>query len=501
MSSLLGHFASSVTTHPPSSPAWSRPALTPGSRRHPLSRGMADVLAVATASSAVVWACGRTGTSVGPLAWILVFNVLTMAALRRRGLHGFRLRPSLWDELGSTLACTVIAAAATITVRSLVGPDLHIARQMLPTWAFLTATLIALRTGSALGDRRAWRRGSAAPTLIVGAGEVGRRVARRLLDRPELGLRPVGFLDKDPRPSHADDDGPPVLGASWDFEDLVARHGVKNVVFTFSNAPHHVQLDLMRRSHQLGLDVLVVPRLFEQTSGTIEMAHVGGMPVLQVRPVRLGSWGFVAKHVLDRLAAGLALFIMAPAMLMLALAIRLTSPGPILFRQSRMGLDGRPFDMLKFRTMTGSPETHGEADAAWAVEVGGAAGGPSEVVDGPPVVVDRRTPLGRFLRSSSIDELPQLINVLRGEMSLVGPRPERIRMARSFGQTIPRYAERHRVRPGITGWAQVQGLRGSTSLVDRVEWDNHYVENWTPWLDLKILIMTISAVVSAKNTG
>ena len=494
MTSILRHSAARVATRPPSCEAGSRLARTPGSGRQALSCGVADMLAVAGATTAVVWASAPAGASVGPLAWVLVFNVLTLVVLRRRRLHGFPLRPSLWDELGATLACTVIAAAATITLRSLLAPDLHLARQMFPTWAVVTATLFALRTGLALGDRRAWRRGEAAPTLIIGAGEVGRGVARRMLDYPELGLRPVGFLDKEPMVPHGADDGPPVLGASWDFEDQVTRHGVEKVVFAFSTAPHHVQLDLMRRSHELGLDTLVVPRLFEETSGGIELGHIGGMPLLQHRPVRLGSWQFSVKYALDRIIAGLTLAIIAPAMVAIALAVRRSSPGPVFFRQQRVGLDGEPFDMLKFRTMFGAPETDGEADAAWVRSVTDRPGTASPVID-------RRTPIGRVLRKYSLDELPQLINVFRGEMSLVGPRPERVSVVRAFEQVVVGYGNRHRVKTGITGWAQVQGLRGDTSIADRVEWDNHYIENWSAWFDVKILLMTVAAVINDRESA
>ena len=160
--------------------------------------------------------------------------------------------------------------------------------------------------------------------------------------------------------------------------------------------------------------------------------------------------------------------------------MRLSSPGPIFFRQRRVGRDGRSFDLLKFRSMRGSAAAEGGASSRAA---GRAPGG----VEG----VDRRTRVGRFLRRTSLDELPQLLNVLRGEMSLVGPRPERPEFVELFGHDIDRYGDRHRVKSGITGWAQVHGLRGQTSLADRVEWDNYYIENWSLWLDLKILLMTV----------
>jgi lipopolysaccharide/colanic/teichoic acid biosynthesis glycosyltransferase len=179
-----------------------------------------------------------------------------------------------------------------------------------------------------------------------------------------------------------------------------------------------------------------------------------------------------------------------PMFLLLAAAVKLSSPGPVFFRQHRIGRDGREFDMLKFRTMSGSPERDGEADAGW-LGTGG-----HERVAAP---ADRRTRVGTFLRRYSLDEIPQLLNIVRGEMSLVGPRPERTAYVREFEQTIPGYAARHRVKCGLTGWAQVNGLRGQTSLDDRVEWDNYYVENWSLSLDVKILLLTVLEVVRSRG--
>jgi exopolysaccharide biosynthesis polyprenyl glycosylphosphotransferase len=460
-----------------------------------------DAVAIGGASLALVATAAGDAARTGPLPWLLAFDVVTIALLHLRGLYRFRLRSSLLDDIGATVVCTVLAVAAVITARSLVAPDVHIATQTMHAWAFVAPNLLVVRTVRSFADRRHFRRGGTSNTLIIGAGTIGGQVAQRLLERPEMGLRPVGFLDKDallPTPAAS---ALPVLGASWDFEDQVALHGVTTVVFTFSTAPHQVYLDLIRRSHALGLRVLLVPRLFEQMTGRVELAHVGGLALLQVSPVPVASRRFEVKYLIERVVAGLALVLIAPMMAMLALAVRRSSPGPVLFRQRRVGLNGREFDMLKFRTMTGSPETHGEADAAWSARiVGNGASTLTQAVEAP-VVVDRRTPLGRFLRKASLDELPQLINVVRGEMSLVGPRPERVALARCFEQSIPRYSERHRVKPGMTGWAQVQGLRGDTSLRDRVEWDNHYIENWTPWFDLKVLLLTASAVFSARHSS
>ena len=161
----------------------------------------------------------------------------------------------------------------------------------------------------------------------------------------------------------------------------------------------------------------------------------------------------------------------------------------MLYRQPRVGLDGREFGMLKLRTMDGTPQDDGEADADWAAQQSGA-----QVLVHPSAVKDRTTPVGRILRKLSLDELPQLWNVVRGDMSLVGPRPERTSYVRQFEYSVYRYGDRHRVKSGITGWAQVHGLRGKTSLADRVEWDNYYIENWSLWLDVKIVLMTFVAI-------
>jgi lipopolysaccharide/colanic/teichoic acid biosynthesis glycosyltransferase len=210
-------------------------------------------------------------------------------------------------------------------------------------------------------------------------------------------------------------------------------------------------------------------------------------------PVR--GWRLSVKYTLDRPLALLAIVLASPVLLISALAVLWEVGTPILFRQRRIGVGGREFEILKFRTMWGVPEEEGEADADWAQGVlsrNGSRNGARPVTE-TGCVPRRETRTGRWLRRSGIDELPQLFNVLRGQMSLVGPRPERTGYARRFECTVARYADRQRVRPGITGWAQVNGLRGSTSLPRRVEFDNYYIENWSPWLDLKILLMTLPA--------
>jgi lipopolysaccharide/colanic/teichoic acid biosynthesis glycosyltransferase len=222
--------------------------------------------------------------------------------------------------------------------------------------------------------------------------------------------------------------------------------------------------------------------------------HLGALPLVSVRTSDPRSLAFTIKYALDRIVAGLAIVVLAPVFALVALGVVVTMGRPVLFRQRRVGLDGRVFDMLKFRTMAGRPDAAGESDADWAARTLGVA---PDALSGVPAA-DRRTPLGRLLRTLSLDEIPQLWNVLNGDMSMIGPRPERAHYVEHFQDAVHRYPDRHRVKSGITGWAQVNGLRGETSLADRVEWDNFYIENWSPWLDLRILVRTVTAIFRGK---
>jgi exopolysaccharide biosynthesis polyprenyl glycosylphosphotransferase len=463
-----------------------------------VARPLVDAAMLTVACLAAAIGSEAAGVSAPPLGSLVAFSVLVMLLLALRGMYATRLRSELLEGIRGVVAATSLAAMTVLTLRELLFAEpQELAAQTIRPWAFATAYLAAGRIALHWSRAQARRQGEALrPTLIVGAGRVGRLVAKRLLAHPELGLKPVGFLDKEPM----DPDGSvtvPVLGASWDLDEVVGAHGVEQVIVTFSTAPNEVLLRLVRRCEDLGVSVSFVPRLFERVNGRVEVEHIGGLPLVTAHPSNPRGWQFALKYAADRLLAGLAVLLISPVLLGLSAAVLLTMGRPILFRQQRIGRDGRPFDMLKFRTMRGVPADSGEADADWAREQTGAEGRSSEA--GIAQSDERRTPLGRFLRSYSLDELPQLLNVLRGEMSLVGPRPERVHYVGLFEESIYRYTDRHRVKAGITGWAQVNGLRGKTSLADRVEWDNYYIENWSLWLDLKIALMTALAVVRSSR--
>lgn len=466
---------------------------TPAARRRSrlLIFVVIDGLAIALASAAAIRGSVLVETRQS-LYWLLVFDVLVFLALTRRGFYRLGMGSSLLDEVARLVGVTASVASAIIVVRVVLMPAPEVGGQTVRLWAFVTTYLAVGRIALSLQMRRCCRAGGALPTLIVGAGQVGQLVGARLLRNRQLGLLPVGFLDDDPVPArHVGTHDIPLLGKTHDLESVVASHDVAHVVVCFSAVTHDVLLDVVRRARRANLDVSLVPRLYEEVTRRVAVGHVGGIPLLQVDQANPRGLAFSVKYALDRVLAAVALACLAPVMLVVALAVKLTSPGPILYRQRRVGLDGREFDILKFRTMSYSPA---------------AAEEPAECVadamlrqKSPLVSGDRRTALGRWLRKLSLDELPQIVNVVRGEMSLVGPRPERPSLAESFERHVYRYGERHRVKSGMTGWAQVHGLRGQSSLADRAEWDNYYIENWSPWLDLKILLLTLPAVLRGDN--
>jgi exopolysaccharide biosynthesis polyprenyl glycosylphosphotransferase len=442
-------------------------------------RLVVDVAMLALATLAASWSAAADGKTLYPEWGIVVFPALVVLLLHTRGLYACRLRIEVLDTVLWCLSAVSIAAMAVLAVGNLMDP----ARDpvMFRLWSFAALFVVAGRTLVTAAERALRRRGVLAqPTIIVGAGAIGNRVARRLREHPEYGLRPVAFVD-DPPP------GPvhpvlPIAGSLGELSRALHRTGARHVIVAFSTSRDREIVTVAREAQREGVAVSVVPRLFDLTNHRSALEHVGGLPVLRLRSADADRPRLWLKHALDRITGSVAVALLLPVLLAIAVAVRLSSPGPVIFRQRRVGRHGREFDVLKFRSMRPAAEPH-----PFVRELGRAPGG----VEG----ADRRTAVGRLLRRTSLDELPQLINIAAGDMSFVGPRPERPEFVESLSREIENYGDRHRVKPGLTGWAQINNLRGQTSAEKRVEWDNWYIENWSPWLDIKIVALTFAAVL------
>jgi exopolysaccharide biosynthesis polyprenyl glycosylphosphotransferase len=481
-------------------PAIRRGVATPPPERRDPFEGTAFTALSALCDAAALWVAGAAAAaaaqapvSLTPVLLATFFGVAAMGRLAAQGMYGSRpARMSNLDTVRHVSASVLIAAVVALAAAALVGASHAVVQELAITGGLGAALVTVSRLVVAQMRRRARMAGvSGKRALIIGTGMVGIQLERRLREHPELGLEPVGFLDVDPSPAYRDAaPEAPILGAPADLARAVRRTGAEHVIIAFSNAPDSSVQPFIRQCDELGLEVSVVPRLFEVGSKQW-VEHVGGLPLVGLHRVDPKSWQFAVKHAFDRIVGGALLLAAAPVFAGLALAVKLSSPGPVFYRQRRVGRDGQEFDILKFRSMRVAPaKASAELKARLAV-AGAAPGG----VEGD----DRRTRIGTILRRTSLDELPQLANVLLGHMSLVGPRPERPDFVDHFGTTVRRYDDRHRVKSGMTGWAQVHGLRGQTSLSERIEWDNWYIQNWSLWLDLKILLMTPMACVKAPS--
>ncbi|MEO0565929.1 MAG: exopolysaccharide biosynthesis polyprenyl glycosylphosphotransferase, partial [Chloroflexota bacterium] len=273
--------------------------------------------------------------------------------------------------------------------------------------------------------------------------------------------------------------GVQVIGGYNDIPDLIDRYQVEQVIIALPDAKRTELVEIINLCQRGNVDVKVYPDVLAYMSGDMNIDDLGGTPLITVRDIALRGWKLSLKRGLDVVGSVFGLVMLSPFMMLTAIIIKTESDGPVFYTQERMGLDGKSFEMIKFRSMRVDAETSG----------------PGWTTPGDP----RVTPFGRFLRRSNWDEIPQLINVALGQMSLVGPRPERPVYVQEFRQNIPRYMERHREKAGMTGWAQVNGLRGDTSIAERTAYDLWYVENWSLWLDIKIIIRTIFMTVTRSQ--
>ena len=395
-------------------------------------------------------------------------SIVTVFFLRRsyQSRHPFSQLDEFYNVVGSVLlgAVTAIALISFFFKDRVDYPRLMIVYALILTIILVTlgrlihTSLRWMLLAQGLGRRK---------VLLVGGGDVGRLILQKIRQSPRLGYEVAGFVNGEVGSVVM---GAPVLGQTEDLPTLIENHDIEEVIIGLPEASHEEILNIVSLCERERVGIRVFPDLFQIMASEVSIGDLGGLPLLTMRDVALRGWRLTLKRILDVVIGGAALTLLSPLMMLTALLIKLDSRGPVFFVQDRTGLDGHPFPMLKFRSM----RQDAEASATWTTE------------NDP-----RRTRLGGIIRKLSVDELPQFINVLLGDMSLVGPRPEQPTYVEQFRRSIPRYMDRHREKAGLTGWAQVNGLRGDTSIAERTKYDLWYIENWSLWLDVKILIRTL----------
>jgi exopolysaccharide biosynthesis polyprenyl glycosylphosphotransferase len=424
--------------------------------------------------------------SYAGLLAIQVASILIVFFLYR--LYHQRRAVSRVDEFYAIFGAVSIGMMMSVAVSALTFKnsvlELDFSRMMiiyawLLTIALVMAGRILHRSLQARARQVGWGRDR---VLLVGTGDVAQMILQKIQWSPWLAYEVVGLVTKNGNGGHTPETilGVPVLGTADDLPRLIDEHSVNEVIVALPEASHQETLGIIALCDRSTISVKVFPDVFQFIAGQVTIDDLGGLPLLAVRDVALRGWKLSLKRAVDVAGSAALLVLMSPLMLLVAILIKLDSPGPVFYVQERMGLDARPFLMLKFRSMRRDAES--ETGPVWAK--------PGDA---------RRTRLGGIIRKLSIDEVPQFINVLVGDMSLVGPRPERPAFVEQFRQSIPRYMDRHREKAGLTGWAQVNGLRGDTSITERTKYDLWYIENWSLLLDFKILLRTALKAFNDRN--
>lgn len=402
-------------------------------------------------------------------------------------LYHLQRAPSRIDEFYAIVAATSVGTIFSFAVTAFLfgsdTADINYPRRMV-TYAW-GLTILLMAVGRNLHRWVQWELQSRGygedRVIIVGDGQVGQMIQQKIQHSPGLGYKVVGFVTNGSTRQSVMD--VPVLGHVEDLPSIIQQHGVSEVVIGLPDASHQKLLSIISLCERGGkgrVGIKIFPDVFQIMATEVNIGHLNGLPLLTVRDVALRGWRLTLKRIVDIAGSAAGLILLSPGMLLTAILIKLESAGPAFYAQERTGLDANPFPCLKFRSMRKDAEA--QTGPVWATK------------DDP-----RRTRIGSFIRRFSIDELPQLINIFLGQMSLVGPRPERPIFVEQFRRSIPRYMDRHREKAGLTGWAQVNGLRGDTSIIERTKYDLWYIENWSLWLDFKIILRTVFNAVAARN--
>ncbi|MFN2200931.1 MAG: undecaprenyl-phosphate glucose phosphotransferase [Caldilineaceae bacterium] len=418
----------------------------------------------------------RPDVVIGPFWEFLrlpaVYSVVLVSLLFGQRMYQRRRSISHLDETYRIFLNNVLATLVTVAILTLVFPGFEYHR---PFILFASAINIGLLTVvHAIHAQVQWRvqaRGVGDDrVLLIGTGEVGDMLLQKILVNRQLGYHVVGVVAAKNEMTRPSQYPVPLLGSIVDLPSIIEQRNIDEVIIGLPESSHEDLVGIISLCEREKVGIRVFPDVFQIMASEVSIGDFGGLPLLTIRDVALQGWKVTLKRSMDVLVSAIMLVILSPFLLLTALLVKLDSPGPVFYVQERMGLDARSFKMIKFRSMREDAEVQGPG---WTTP------------DDP-----RRTKLGTLMRRFNVDELPQLVNVLIGDMSLVGPRPERPVYVEQFRQSIPRYMDRHRERAGLTGWAQVNGLRGDTSIIERTKYDLWYIENWSLALDIKILIRT-----------
>jgi Undecaprenyl-phosphate glucose phosphotransferase len=405
--------------------------------------------------------------------WVgLMLMVVWPAIGWMAGLYVSRRSRSVAAEFFDVSKASFIAFLVLVTLAYFTR-DERFSRGILVMWAVFSIVMVGTaRVASRVLLRAIRSQGyNLRHVVIVGTGDLARRVAGLIRQQGSLGMRAVGVVAPNNERAKTKIANLPLLGKVSDLHQILEQHSVDQVIVALPIEKLGALKEIMNMLSREPVDVRVIPDFYQYMTLCGSVEELGGLPIINLQATPLIGWNLIAKRTFDVLVSSLLLAAAAPLFALMAAIIKRASPGPVFYRQERVGMDGRHFKMVKLRTMRVDAE---------------ALGAQMTTPDDP-----RRTPLGSFMRRSSIDELPQLWNVLMGDMSLVGPRPERPCFIETFKRDIPRYALRHKIKAGMTGWAQVHGMRGNTSIAKRIELDLYYIENWSLLLDVKILARTL----------
>jgi len=399
------------------------------------------------------------------LVWLFIFAVFG---------HYRRRSPSSFDRFYEVIRGVVLGTFLVLATNFFYRGE-SFSRLVLAI-AFVISVMVIWLTREAIYRVEKWclKRGIISKrAVVVGACEKGHELYRKLAAQPAWGIAPLGFVCDSALPY-------PVLGNTLELDSIIKAYAIDVIIFNLPQENQEFITDFVLKNENLRLEYMLSPDTMGLMTSNAEAGQIEGIPVIRWGKTPIEGYARVVKRLFDTIFSGLGILAASPILAAVAIAVKLDSPGPVFFRQLRVGRNGREFKMFKFRSMR--------------IDKGNANGSGWTVKDDP-----RRTRVGKVIRRYNLDELPQLFNVLAGQMSLVGPRPEQPGYVEKFRDDIPRYFQRHKVKSGVTGWAQVNGFRGDTSIAERTKYDLYYVENWSLIFDIKIIFLTLKNIFKSPN--